>query len=273
MNLDAYLARIGYAGPRSATIEVLREIILLHACSIPFENLDVLLDRGISLDDDAVERKLVHDRRGGYCFEHNSLLLRALNEIGFSATPMSARVRVNLSRDVVPPRTHLFLRVVVDDLPWLVDVGIGSLSPTAPFRLDLLDVEQVTPHEPRRIVCERDHSFPRYFHQARLGDEWVDVHEFTLEEMPVIDREVGNCWTSMHPKSKFRLNLIVGMAHADGTRQSIVNNEFTHRRGTEILERFEITHPEQLLELLAIRFRLEFAAGTRFGPPGKPWPT
>lgn len=273
MNLDAYLHRIGYEGPRSNTIEVLREIILLHACSIPFENLDVLLDRGVSLEDDTVQRKLVQDRRGGYCFEHNSLLMRALSEIGFAATPMSARVRVKLARDVTPPRTHLFLRVVINHVPWLVDVGVGSLSPTGPFRLDLLDIEQTTPHEPRRIVCEKQGPLPRYFHQARLGDEWVDVHEFTLEEMPVIDREVGNCWTSMHPKSKFRLNLIVGLACTDGTRKSIVNREFTHRRGAEIIERFEMSDPDQLLEVLAIRFRLAFPAGTRFGPPGMPYPT
>lgn len=273
MNLDSYFDRIRYTGLRSAKLEVLREIILLHSCSIPFENLDALLDREISLEDDAVERKLVYERRGGYCFEHNSLLMRALSEIGFDVTPLSARVRVNLPRDVIPPRTHLFLRVVIDSLPWLVDVGVGSLSPTGPFRLDLLDLEQPTPHEPRRIVCEVQRPFPRYFHQAWLGNEWVDVHEFTLEEMPVIDREVGNCWTSMHPKSKFRLNLIVGLACADGTRKSIVNREFTYRRGAEIIERFEISDPEQLLEVLATRFRLEFPVGTRFGPPRMPWPT
>ena len=273
MNLEAYLHRIGYTGPRTPTFEVLRDIHFAHSCSIPFENLDVLLDRGISLDDDAVERKLVQDRRGGYCFEQNSLLMRALNEIGFAATPMSARVRVNLPREVIPPRTHLFLRVLLDGIPWLVDVGVGSLSPTGPFRFDLLDVEQTTPHESRRILCEEHGPLPRYFHQAKLRDDWVDIHEFTLEEMPVIDREVGNCWTSMHPRSKFRLNLIVGLARPDGTRLSLVNDEFTHRRGAEILERFVLTDPDQLLDILLERFQLQFPTGTRFGPPGMPWPT
>ena len=272
MNIDAYFDRIRYAGPRESTLSVLRDIVLAHACSIPFENLDVLLDRGISLDPDAVERKLIHDRRGGYCFEQNSLLLRVLNELGFSATPLSARVRVKLPREVIPPRTHLFLRVEIDRIPWLVDVGVGSLSPTGPFRMDLLDIEQATPHEPRRIVRDELTRSVRYFHQARLLDDWVDIHEFTLEEMPDIDREVGNCWTSIHPKSKFRLNLIVGLACLDGTRMSLVNKEFTHRRGAEILERFEVTDPELLLEILRERFRLLFPAGTRFGPPDSPWP-
>ncbi len=273
MKLDAYFNRIGYWGLRVPTIAVLQEIVLAHACSIPFENLDVLLDRGISLDEEAVERKLVDDCRGGYCFEQNSLLMRALSEIGFSVSPLSARVRVKLPRDVIPPRTHLFLRVQIDGVPWLADVGVGGLSPTWPVRLDPLEVEQASPHEPRRIVSDAGQPSPRYFHQAKLGDDWIDVYEFTLEEMPPIDREVGNCWTSTHPKSKFRNNLLVGLARPDGSRFSILNREFTHRQGSNILERFEIDDPEQLLEILGQKFGLRFPRGTRFGPPGIVWPT
>lgn len=207
MDLDAYLARVRYAGPREPTLAALRQLVLHHACAIPFENLDVLLGRGVSLADADVERKLVRERRGGYCFEQNSLLLRALTALGFAAAPLSARVRLKAPREFVPPRTHLFLRVDIDGAPWLADVGIGGLSPTAPVRLDLLDAEQPAPHEPRRIVREPGEPSPRYFHQARLGDAWADVYEFTLEEMPAIDREVGNWWTSTSPQSKFRQNL------------------------------------------------------------------
>lgn len=273
MNPDAYFQRIGYTGPRTPDLEVLQKIILLHACSIPFENLDVLLNRPILLDEESVDQKLIHSQRGGYCFEHNYLLLRALTAIGFQATPLSARVRYKLPREATPPRTHLFLRVDLEGIPWLVDVGVGSLSPTGAFRLDRHDVEQTTPHEPRRIVRESSVPLDRFFHQARLGDEWVDVYEYTLEEMPPIDREVGNCWTSMHPKSKFKLNLIVGIARPDGSRLSILNREFTHRLGSQILERFEMTDPEQLLCVLKDNFGLSFPGGTRFGPSGMAWPT
>lgn len=273
MDLQPYLNRIHYDGPLAPTIDVLRNIQLAHACAIPFENLDVLLGRGISIDDDAIEQKLVHDHRGGYCFEQNSLFMRALTEIGFTVAPLSARVRVKIPRDVITPRTHLFLRVEIDGTFWLADVGVGGLSPTGPFRLDLLDVEQTTPHESRRVVSVPRSPSPLYFHQAKLADQWVDVHEFTLEEMPLIDREVGNCWTSSHPKSKFRQNLMVGLACRDRSRLSILNSEFTHRRGSEILQQFSITGPEQLLDLLEQRFGLRFPAGTRFGPPGMAWPT
>ena len=271
MNLDAYLERIHYAGPLEPKISVLRDILVAHSCSIPFENLDVLLGRGISLDDDDIERKLVNHRRGGYCFEQNSLLLRVLSAIGFSVSPLSARVRLNLSRETTPPRTHLFLGVQIDEVHWLADVGVGGLSPTGPFQLDLLDVEQPTPHESRRIICEAQFPLPRFFHQAKLDNTWVDVYEFTREGMPEIDREVSNCWTSTHKNSKFRRNLFAGLARPDGTRISINNCEFTHRRGTAVLKRFEIEHPEQLLQTLEDYFGLRFPVGTRFKWPGAPW--
>jgi N-hydroxyarylamine O-acetyltransferase len=268
LDLDGYLARIGHTGPRDASLEALQGIVAAHTRTIPFENLDVLRGRGISLEPAAIERKLVGDRRGGYCFEQNGLLLMVLEALGFRATPLGARVRLQRPRDYTPPRTHLFLRVEIDGVPWLADVGIGGLSPTAPIRLEL-DVEQTTPHEPRRIVREGD----RFFHQARLGGEWADVYEFTLEEMPPIDRELANWFTSTHPESHFRHRLMVARAPAPGVRLTLLNDEFTVRRvagGVETTRR--VNDADALLDLLAEQFGLHFPPGTRFGAPGVPWP-
>jgi N-hydroxyarylamine O-acetyltransferase len=69
IDLDAYCQRIGYGGPRTATLATLRTVQFCHVCTIPFENLDILLGRRIAIDFPSVERKLIRDRRGGYCFE------------------------------------------------------------------------------------------------------------------------------------------------------------------------------------------------------------
>jgi len=45
LDLSAYLQRIGYAGPREPTVEVLHAIMCAHVQEIPFENLDVLFQR------------------------------------------------------------------------------------------------------------------------------------------------------------------------------------------------------------------------------------
>ena len=268
LDLDAYFARIGYAGSRAATLETLHTLTGHHAAAIPFENLDVLLGRGIDVEAAAVERKLVHDRRGGYCFEQNHLLLLVLQALGFQATPLSARVRWQRPRDFTPPRTHLFVRVELENETWLTDVGVGGVSLTSAIRLNCAG-EQSTRHEPRRIVREDG----RFFHQILLGAEWNDVCEFTGEEMPPIDRELANWWTSTNPNSKFRQNLMVARAGPDGTRCTINNREFTHRRGAEILEQRDLAGADELLETLAQHFDLHFPAGTRFGPPGSVWPS
>jgi len=228
-DLDAYFDRIGYTGPRTPERATLDAIVRAHIATLPFENIDVLLDRGIDLDPAAVERKLVYARRGGYCFEHNSHLLHVLGALGFAVTPLSARVRIQRPRDFTPARTHLFVRVELDG-PRLADVGVGGLSPTASLRLDLLDTPQPTPHETRRIiwVAGDGRADGRWFHQALLGDAWVDVCEFTGEAMPEIDRVVGNWYTSTHPRSHFRDRLMVARATADG-RVTIVDRELSVR--------------------------------------------
>ena len=183
LDLDAYFTRIHYAGPHHPTLKTLHAITGHHAAAIPFENLDVLLGRSINVEPAAVVRKLVHDRRGGYCFEQNHLLLLVLQTLGFRATPLSARVRWQRPRDFIPPCTHPFVRVELDGETWLTDVGVGGSSLTSAIRLDCVG-EQPTAHEPRRIVREDG----RYFHQIRVGEEWLDLCEFTGEEMPPIDR-------------------------------------------------------------------------------------
>lgn len=267
-DLDAYFARIGYTGPRTPTLPVLHALTARHTAAIPFENLDVLLGRPISLELPALEAKLVHARRGGYCFEQNGLLLHVLTALGFTVAPLSARVRWQRPRDFTPPRTHLFLRVELAGQSWLTDCGVGGLSLTAALPLDLSGAELPTPHEPRRLVREDG----RCFHQARIGGEWQDVYEFTLEEMPPIDREMANWFTCAHPQSHFKHRLLVARAAPDGGRITLLNREFTVRRGAQVLEQRLLDSPEELLAVLAEQFGLHFPAGTRFGGPGAAWP-
>lgn len=96
-----------------------------HNSAIPFENLDVLLPREIHLDDRALEEKLITARRGGYCFEQNGLLQRALSEIGFSVRSLLGRV-VLANPPQMPPRTHRLLLVEVEGERWIADVGFGG---------------------------------------------------------------------------------------------------------------------------------------------------
>jgi N-hydroxyarylamine O-acetyltransferase len=266
IDLDAYFARIGYRGPRTPTLETLHALSAAHVQTIPFENLDVLLGRPIDLEPAAVERKLVHDHRGGYCFEQNSLFLHVLTQLGFDARPLSARVRYQRPRDFTPARTHLLVRVELDE-SWLADVGVGGLSLTSAIRL-ADPGPQATAHETRRLVRENG----LLYHQVLLADTWHDVYDFTLEEMPPIDRIVANWYTSTHPASHFKSRLTVARALPDGGRLSILNRELTVRRRDGTAEHHVLSSPDELLAVLAERFGLAFPPGTRFPCDAFDWP-
>lgn len=264
--LDAYFDRIGYGGPATPTLDVLDALIARHTATIPFENLDVLLGRPIDLSPAALVQKLITDRRGGYCFEQNGLLLEVLTSMGFAVRPLSARVRYQRARDDIPPRTHVFLRVDLDATAWMADVGFGGFSPTCALRLDT-DAWQPTPHETRRLVREG----ARTFHQVQLGDDWHDLSEFTGEAMPLVDRELANWYTSTHPRSAFRLRLTAAIAAPGGRRVTLLNHELTRRGPDGRADATRVASHEALLAILAGEFGLTLPPGTRLACEGLDW--
>jgi N-hydroxyarylamine O-acetyltransferase len=133
-DLDAYFDRIRWTGCTTANYATLAGLVDAHMSRIPFENLDVLLGRGISLDLSSLQRKLVDQRRGGYCFEHASLFAAVLETLGFSVTAHTARVVLFQPRSE-SPRTHMFLAVALDGETFVVDPGFGAQAPRVPLPL------------------------------------------------------------------------------------------------------------------------------------------
>jgi N-hydroxyarylamine O-acetyltransferase len=163
---------------------------------------------------------------------------------------------------VVPPRTHLVVRVDLVDGPWLFDVGVGGQSPTAALRW-VADEVQDTPHDRRRLVRDGD----RWFHQVEQGGAWVDVCAFTGEEMPEIDRTVANWYTSTHPASRFRTSLVVARATASG-RLHVANRRLRERdRDGALLREVVFDDPEALRAALRAEFGLVVPDGPLPLPP------
>lgn len=266
-DLDAYLARIGHPGPRTPTTAVLDAVLRRHVYTIPFENIDVQLGRPIRLDPESLQQKLIHDRRGGYCFEQNNLLRLALTALGFDVTPLIARVRWQVPPEVTTPFTHMLLRVECEGESWIADGGFGSGSLTAPIRL-VLDEPQSTPHEARRLVRRGEW----HVHQTQKpSGDWEDLCLFTLTPAPAVDFEVANWWTSTHPQSRFKQNLILALA-ADGCRHTLMNREFTTRWTDGRSESRAIHSPAELVDLLAGTFGLVLPPDTTLTLPADPWP-
>lgn len=207
-DLDSYVERVGLSG-RPGLVEVHRA----HVVSIPFENLDPHGGLPVSLELEDLQRKLVGERRGGYCFEQNLLLKGALEALGAHVEPMLARVKLGAAPGVVRPRTHLVLRVEVDGEQWLADTGFGLGTLPEPLPFGPGEAHELSGWRFRIVEDGIEHVL-----QTESGSEWVDVYGFRPRLAPMVDIEVANWYTSAHPRSPFVTGLIVSTQRPDGTR-------------------------------------------------------
>jgi arylamine N-acetyltransferase len=230
LDLTGYFERINYRGAADPTLDMLRHLVTAHTQTIPFENLDPLL--GVPVDDlspAALTDKLVHRRRGGYCYEHNGLMGYVLAELGFRVRRFAARVVWMLEPDSpVPAQMHTLLAVTVPggQGPFLVDVGFGGQTPTSPIRLETGNVQQTT-HEPYRL----EHGSDGLVLQTLIRGEWQTLYQFSTQTAPQIDLKVGSWFASTHPSSHFVTNLTAALVTADERWNLSGRNLAIHRGG------------------------------------------
>jgi arylamine N-acetyltransferase len=254
LDLAGYLDRVRYAGSTDPTLETLQGLVAAHNRSIPFESLDPLT--GVPVADlgvGALTDKLVHRRRGGYCYEHNGLMGYVLEELGYGIERFAGRVVWMKEPDApLPAMTHTVLSVTVPDVDgrYLVDVGFGGQTLTSPIRLEA-GVVQATRHEPYRLVATGDELTL----QAQVRDEWQALYRFTTRPQPRIDLEVGSWYVSTHPDSYFVTGLTVALVTDDERRNLRGRNLAIHRDdGTEKI-RFDTA--ARVLDALTERFGID----------------
>ena len=227
VNLNAYFERIGFAGSIAPTLATLELIHALHPATIPFENLNPLLGLPVLLDQESLERKLLAERRGGYCFEHNTLLMAMLRDLDFTVRGLAARVVWANPEAIDQKPTHMVLAVDIAGTTYIADCGFGGLGLTAPIKLRA-DVEQTTPHETYRLTGGE----PDWHLQVQLGEEWRTLYVFTLDERQEADYAAANLLVSTDPASKFVRDL--GMALSPSGRRITLNgNRLTTRAAGE----------------------------------------
>lgn len=251
IDLDGYFARIGYAGTPRADLATLKALTQLHPAAIAFEAVDVLLGRSVELSPGALQAKLIDGGRGGYCFEHNGLLKRVLDALGFNVEGLLGRVLWMRPQDApLMPLTHMALRVTIDGERWLADVGFGSCTPGAPLRFDASGAEQPTAHETFRLVRRDAWSVL----QAQLPDGWHPLYMLSPEPALDIDYVAANWYTSAHPDSTFRRELRVALT-APERRTTLMNNRLTVRHAAGGVERCVLGERE-LAQALVTTFGL-----------------
>jgi N-hydroxyarylamine O-acetyltransferase len=262
LDLDGYLERIGWAGPRPGAVgapeglELVRLLHRRHATAIPFENLDVLLGRRVLLDLDRVCAKLVHGRRGGYCHEHALLFAAAAECLGFTVDRVTARVRVG--GDQLGPRTHLAVRIRGPGFDVLGDVGFGR---------DCL-VEPVAWSEGAGVTADGlTHTVHRgppdgwALTARRPGEEPVELYGVGTEPAHRPDVDVATHWTSTAPESPFVRHPMVVTRGRDGTQHVLHGRRISRRPVAGPATHEWIPDMAALGDALADEFGLAMAPG------------
>ncbi|RAV18214.1 arylamine N-acetyltransferase [Mycolicibacterium sp. GF69] len=253
LDLTAYLTRIGHAGSTQPTLDTLAGLVAAHNRAIPFENLDPLMGIPVvDLSAGALARKLVHRRRGGYCYEQSGLMGYVLEQLGYGVQRLAGRVVWMHQSSAVPAQTHeaLAVRVPGDDGTWLVDVGFGGQTLSSPIRLEAGPV-QSTRHEPYRL---RDYD-EGYVLEAQIRNEWQPLYTFGTRPVPQIDLRVGSWYVSTFPESGFVTGLSVALVTDDARWNLRGRNLAIHGRGGT--ERIRLETAADVLNTLSERFGID----------------
>ncbi|WP_326587623.1 arylamine N-acetyltransferase family protein [Streptomyces sp. NBC_01294] len=255
LDLDAYLARIrlpggsGAAGELRPDLRTLYAVHRAHTAAITFESLDVLLGRPVALDVKSIEDKLVHGRRGGYCYEQNSLLAAALERIGFEVSGRGARNRTR--GDSLLAVTHAVLVVTVDGEPWLCDAGFGYQGPREPVPLGRPGTEVQQGQWTYRVREEEDGILVLCLLR---GGVWRDLYAFSPQRYHPVDYVLLNHYSSTHPGSSFIGRVVVHLP-GDDVRRALVGQELTVLHPDGRAER-RVVGPDELLAVLDREFGL-----------------
>jgi N-hydroxyarylamine O-acetyltransferase len=249
MDLKAYFERLGYLDRLEANMQTLFAIQRAHLYSVPFENLDIHLGREIHLDLPRLYKKIVVDRRGGYCFELNGLLAIMLTQVGFKVTQLSAS-SANADGTYKAEFEHLALMVGSANQPgpdWLVDVGWGD-GPLEPLALEN-DIEQERAGRVYRLRQEEGNFL--------LG-KWFKHYRFDLTPHELREFEGMNRYFQTSPDTMFTQKRLCTLFQPGGrSTLSDLRLIITHNRGlrgSEEKEECELSSESEARQVLREMF-------------------
>ncbi len=258
-DLDAYLARINLPARVTPDAEGLGRLQREHRLSIPFENLDVRLGRGIAIDSAGVFAKLVTAKRGGYCFEQNRLFMDALTALGFQVRPLLARVWLGVQD--TPPLTHTLSLVTLGERDWIADAGFGGSYAPVMALTDGWEAEapdgawfRLERHAQHGWMLSRKGD-PGSTDGRGTGPDWMPQYSFHDTEVFDADLALSNHWTSTAPGSRFTQLTIASIVLPHGMA-GLTDSRY-HRRAGDNISEAEITDPRVYRMRMSLMFGID----------------
>lgn len=250
--LQRYLKRISYNGTPKTNFDTLSKFMACHIRAVPFENLDVLAKKKISLAPEDIFEKIVNQKRGGYCYEINGMFAMVLQSLGFEYDFIFARpIYLNETR----PQTHMALIVHIDGKKYLVDMGFGVLGIREPL---LIDNEAAKEGYFANQGVDKFHlksiENGLYLLSAFNENEWLPRFSFGLDKANWVDFGPANHWNSTHESVMFVQRPVIAIINDKG-RKTIFGDMF------KIVENGIVTKrqfaPNEIHQILADHFNLE----------------
>lgn len=214
MNKATYLQRINYRGSHHPDFQTLKALQAAHLQTVPFENLDIHLGRPIRLNVPSLFDKIVHQRRGGFCYELNGLFAWLLKEMGFHVTYLSASDAHN-DGSFGPEFDHLALLVKYPGEKiaqgYLVDVGWGDT-----FEEPLKMADAGVQEQGLRAYRIESHGDYHLLWQRNYDASWERQYRFTLQSRRYSDFAEMCAFHQISPQSPFTRKRICTLATPNG---------------------------------------------------------
>ena len=191
------------------TYELLANLTRLHVATFTFSSIGVRLHNDLPLDLPSLFNRIVVDRRGGYCFEQNSLMYEMLQELGFDVEIRLARVIYG--GDHLPGLTHRITIANIDGYDYVVDVGFGPLGPAFPVPLAHQPVKS-QPTKNSDWTYRVSEPRPDEFHmQQKTNDGPFSLYRFDSGPYGLGDCEIGHFYSQHHHEATFVNNLVASV--------------------------------------------------------------
>jgi len=252
MKVKQYLQRIDINHIPPPTLESLFLLQKKHLLNTPFENLDILRGRKIILEEKKLFKKIVLEKRGGFCHELNGLFFLLLKNLGFQVKRISAQV-YGSNNTFGKPYDHTAIIAKIDSKEYLVDVGFGKFTfEPLKFELDLVQTDGYNFFK----ITKLNHRFHVVMIQEDDGN-WKYGYKFTKKHREVKEYIPMCNWLQTSPESHFTQQKRITIPTKNGGRITLADEVLKITKGKKVTEK-SVKSEEEFYQYLKKYFGITF---------------